>query len=142
MKNQLKTAHLRRLINQLVDSTVLTPSLAEMLRHHLDAEWTRLSRPPYSAIYQVHDDQETYIELRVIDASAYQDIVFEKGRALLSIGVNGALLSPEDEARVNRLFPHHSFRTCPHCQMRFDNWFDYYGHIHLNHFPLGQVSGQ
>ncbi len=142
MRNQLKTTHLRRLVNQLVDSTVVTPSLAEMLRHHLETEWTRLSRPPYDAIYHVHDGQETFIELRVLDASAYQDIVYEKGRALLSIGVNGALASPGDEERVNRLFPNHAFRTCPHCHQRFERWFDYYGHIHLDHFPLGLVSGQ
>lgn len=133
MKSQLLTYYLRKLINHLVDSTLTGPSLAEMVRHHLTADWVRVHLPPYPVIYQVYDRDETFIELRVTDASGYPDDTYEKGCALLKIAVNGALLAPEDEAYARRVFPLTAFRTCPICRLEFGTWFEYYGHVKLDH---------
>ncbi len=133
---QLTTYALRRWVNQIVDATMASPSLAEMVQHHLDIRWRRLgSRIAY---YSVQDCDEVYLDLRVVDASGYPDDLYERARALIRVGVNGALLSPADEASVAQWFPNQAFRTCPHCQKPFQSWFDYYGHLHLDHFPLAQ----
>lgn len=138
MRSQLITYYLRRFVNQIVDSTLSGPSLAEMVNHHLEADWTRMHVPPYAAVYKVFDREETFLELRVTDARGYEDRVYDRGCALLKIGVNGALTAPEDEAYARQLFPTQAFRTCPTCKTRFHNWFDYYGHIKLDH--LGSAS--
>ncbi len=134
MRSQIRTYYLRKLVNQLVDSTMTSPSLAEMVRHHLSVEWVRYPHPPYQALYRVHDEREAYWELTVTDARGYPDPVYERGLALLRIGVNGALASSDDESFAQRAFVGQPFRTCPHCQEPFERWLDYYGHIKTTHW--------
>jgi len=136
MRSQLITYYLRKFVNQVVDSTLVSPSLAELVQHHLWVEWVRQHRPPYQAIYQVFDAQETFLELVVTDAVGYQDEVFQRGLALLRIGVNGALVSPEDEDYARKTFHGQPFRTCPHCGRQFHGWLDYYGHVKIDHWGL------
>lgn len=134
MQSQIETYYFRKLVNHIVDSTLMTPSLAEMVRHHLLVDWTRQLRAPYSAVYKVYDDRESFLELKVTDARAYPDPVYLRGAALLKIGVNGALMSSDDESFAAQTFQGRPFRTCPHCQSPFLHWLDYYGHISTAHW--------
>ncbi len=134
MHNQLRTYYFRKFVNTLVDSTWESPSLAEMVRHHLRVDWTRQHQPPYLAMYQVYDEHESFLELWVVDAHGYSDTVYERGLALMRIGVNGALASPEDELGATRMFEGQPFRTCPYCHTPFARWLDYYGHIKTSHW--------
>ena len=132
---RLNTLRLARWVNHMVDATLTSPSLAEMVGHHLDAAWNRMGTQFGS--YRIYDSRETYLAVRILDAGGYSDDYYERGRALMSIGVNGALVSPIDEAALVKWFPHQAFRTCPQCQEAFQTWFDYYGHLYLDHFPGG-----
>ncbi len=134
MHSQLKTYYLRKFVNHVVESTLTSPSLAEMLRHHLWVDWTRQHYHPYLALYKVYDARESFLELSVTDARGYEDAVFERGLALLKIGVNGALATPDDEQYAERTFEGRPFRTCPRCQTPFARWLDYYGHIKTSHW--------
>ncbi|WP_020376656.1 hypothetical protein [Sulfobacillus thermosulfidooxidans] len=131
MRKPLQTYYLRKLINTLVDATLTSPSLAEMVHHHLQVEWIRgqmLSQ------YRVFDSRgEVYWELSVIDAHGYTDMLYQQGLALLTIAINGALVTPKDEERAKELFPNRAFRTCPYCHQRFHSWLEYYGHYKLDH---------
>jgi hypothetical protein len=134
MRTELVTYYLRKFVNHIVDSTLYSPSLAEMVHHHLGVEWTRQRVPPYQGVYHVFDDGETYLELHVTDARGYLDHVYLRGLALLRIGVNGALVTPEDETFARSAFAGRPFRTCPHCHQQFDSWLDYYGHAKMAHW--------
>lgn len=134
MHSQLKTYYLRKFVNNVVESTLTSPSLAEMLRHHLWVDWMRQHYPPYLALYKIYDAQESFLELSVTDARGYEDAVFEQGLALLKIGVNGALATPDDEQYAERTFEGRPFRICPRCQTPFARWLDYYGHIKTSHW--------
>ncbi|MCY0885564.1 MAG: hypothetical protein OWV35_06720, partial [Firmicutes bacterium] len=68
MRAQLGTFALRRFINAVVDSTEVTPSLGEMVHHHLEVDWARMKTTPYHALFAVHDSRERWIELRIEDA--------------------------------------------------------------------------
>lgn len=140
MRSQLRTYYLRKFVNSIVDSTLESPSLAELLRHHLWVDWMRQQHPPYHAVYKVYDDHEAYLELQVVDAAGYADPVYFRGLALLKIGVNGALVSPEDESYADRTFEGQPFRTCPYCRQPFPRWLDYYGHIKTNHWVDKAIS--
>ncbi len=140
MRSQIRTYYLRRFVNSIVDSTLSSPSLAEMVHHHLMVDFSRQHNPPYQAFYKVYDDREAYLELSVTDARGYSDPVYERGLALLKIGVNGALVSPDDEQYAARAFAGRPFRTCPYCQQPFSRWLDYYGHIQTNHWELKAIS--
>ena len=134
MNSQLRTYYFRRLVNTIVDSTLSSPSLAEMVHHHLLVDWTREHHPPYRAVYKVFDDGSAYLELSVVDARGYPDHVYERGLALMKIGVNGALVSLEDESFAAKAFEGRPFRTCPYCRAPFARWLDYYGHIKTSHW--------
>ena len=136
MKNQLMTYYLRRFVNSIVESTLTSPSLAEMVHHHLSVEWTRQQYPPYQAWYQVYDEDESYLELAVTDACGYEDAVYMRGLALLKIGVNGALVSPDDESYAAQTFEGRPFRTCRKCPISFSRWLDFYGHVKMSHWEL------
>ena len=140
MHSQLRTYYFRKFVNTIVDATLMSPSLAELVSHHLSVDWRRQQRPPYLAVYQVFDDRESYLELSVTDARGYADPVYERGLALLKIGVNGALVSLEDETYAARAFEGRPFRTCPHCQRPFLRWLDYYGHIKTSHWETKAIS--
>ncbi|HBQ93862.1 MAG: hypothetical protein C7B43_05700 [Sulfobacillus benefaciens] len=130
MRKPLQTYYLRKLINTLVDASLTSPSLAEMVHHHLQVEWIRGRR---LSQYRIFDSREVYWELSVIDAHGYTDLLYQQGLALLAIAVNGALVAPSDEERAKQLFPSRAFRTCPYCGQRFHSWLDYYGHYQLDH---------
>ncbi len=130
MRKPVQTYYLRRLINTLVDESLTSPSLAEMVHQHLQVEWIRDRR---LSQYRIFDSREVYWELSVIDAHGYTDTLYQQGLALLAIAVNGALVAPADEERARKLFPNRAFRTCPHCGQRFHSWLDYYGHYQLDH---------
>lgn len=134
MYSRIRTYYLRKFVNTIVDSTWTSPSLAELVRHHLSVDWTRQPVPPYAVVYRVFDEREDYLALAVTDAPAYLDVVYERGLALLKIGVNGALASIEDETYAERTFKGTPFRTCPRCRQPYARWFDYYGHIRTNHW--------
>jgi hypothetical protein len=140
MRAHLATYYLRKWINAIVDSTETSPSLAEMMKEHLEVDWARLKAPPYEAIYAVHNKKERLIELRVVDARNYLDEVYQRGWALLRIGVNGALVTPEEEEVARSLFATDTFRTCRVCGARFSSWLDYYGHLKLAHFGQTQEA--
>jgi len=140
VNTQVKTYYLRKLVNTIVDGTLTSPSLAEMVHHHLAVEWLRESRAPYRAVYTVCDEQEEFVQLTVTDARGYSDPVYERGLALLKIGVNGALVSLEDESYAARTFAGQPFRTCPHCRQPFAHWLDYYGHVKTTHWGLQKIS--
>ena len=130
MRKPLQTYYLRKMINTLVDASLTSPSLAEMVHHHLQVEWVRgqmLSQ------YRIFDSQEVYWELSVVDAQGYADMLYQQGLALLAIAINGALVTPSDEERAKNLFPNRAFRTCPYCHRKFHSWLDYYGHYKLDH---------
>lgn len=134
MQSQLMTYYLRKFVNSVVESTLSSPSLAEMVRHHLWVDFTRQHQPPYLALYKVYDSEESYLELSVTDARGYDDTVYERGLALLKIGVNGALVSPDDEHYAQKAFEGRPFRICPRCQTPFARWLDFYGHIKTSHW--------
>ncbi|MBX5467715.1 MAG: hypothetical protein K6U14_09540 [Firmicutes bacterium] len=136
MRAHLRTYYLRKWINAIVESTETSPSLAEMMREHLEVDWARLSAPPYEAIYAVHNKKERLIELRVVDARSYLDDVYRRGWALLRIGVNGALTTPEEEAEARAIFATDTFRSCRICHARFASWLEYYGHVKLAHLGV------
>ena len=140
MRSQLRTYHLRKFINQIVDSTLMTPSLAEMVRHHLRVNWTREHQAPFLAFYQVFDEQESYLELYVLDSRGYPEPLYERGLALLKIGVNGALASPDDDSYATQAFAGRPFRVCPYCQTPFARWLDFYGHIKTAHWERQAIS--
>lgn len=95
---QLTTHGLRRWVNQVVDATITSPSLAEMVCHHVEAHWGRVaSRTVY---YRIEDTAEIYLHLEIVDARGYTDNLFERGRALMGAGINGVLMSPSDEASL------------------------------------------
>lgn len=135
MRSQLQTYYLRTLINQLLDSTVTQPSLAEFVQHHLMADWLRLSPPAQSSLYIIRDTQEVFMELEVIDSSGYADLVYQRGQVLLQLAVNGILINDEDEAQAQELFPNRPFRTCQYCGLEVKTWFEYYGHVNVDHLP-------
>ncbi|MCY0880286.1 MAG: hypothetical protein OWU84_15290, partial [Firmicutes bacterium] len=66
--------------------------------------------------------------------------VYERGLALLKIGVNGALVSPDDESYAAQAFNGRPFRTCPHCQEPFPRWLDFYGHIKTSHWAMEAIG--
>lgn len=132
MQSELLTYYFRKFVNHIVESTWSSPSLAEMVRHHLVVDWTRQATPPYAALYQVFDGVETYLEIHVLDARGYEDPIYDRGKALLRIGVNGALVSPDDEAAARRAFAQDVIRTCA-CGEPFSHWLDYYAHRKLDH---------
>ncbi len=141
MEHRLDTYHLRRYVNIIVESTVTSPSLAEMVHHHLDVLFARGTRrgsgnhaPDAEAWYEVHDVDERFIRLLVSDARAYPDSLYRRAQALLRIGVNGALANPDDDQFAHEVFGRTLFRTCPHCGYRCDGWLDYYGHMKLGHW--------
>jgi hypothetical protein len=140
LKSDIQTYFLKKLINQLVDSTIISPSLAEMVRHHLWVDWTRQHRPPYMATYKVFDNHESYLELVVTDAPGYPDRVYERGLALMKIGVNGALASSDDEFFASEIFGGRPFRTCKDCGRPFRRWLDYYGHIKTTHWETRAIG--
>lgn len=134
MHSQVITYYLRNFVNNVVESTLTSPSLAEMVHHHLWVDWKRQHHPPYLALYKVYDAQEAFLELAVTDARSYEDAVYERGLALLRIGVNGALATPEDESYAARAFSGRPFRTCPRCLEPFNQWLDFYGHVKTSHW--------
>lgn len=134
MQSRLRTYYLRQFVNHVVESTLISPSLAEMVHHHLGVDWIRQFHPPFQALYKVYDEQEAYLELYVIDARGYDDAVFDRGLALLKIGVNGALVAPDDENHAARAFEGRPFRTCPHCLTPFTHWLEFYGHMKTSHW--------
>lgn len=134
MQAKLSTYHLRRYINALVGSTEYSPSLAEMLHHHLEVAYDRQKATPFHLWYEVHDDEEQWIRLHVIDARGYPERLYLRGQALLRIGVNGALASPDDDAFAHHVFGTEVFRTCRYCGYQSPGWFDYYGHLNLEHW--------
>lgn len=140
MHSRLPTYALRRLVNQILQSTEDSPSLAEMIKEHLEVDWSRQKASPYYALYAVHNHHERFIEISVFDARGYPDQVYLKGQALLRIGVNGSLANPEDEAFASATFGQRRFRSCPVCHRGFDNWLDYYGHTHLAHWGRSSVG--
>ncbi len=140
MRTQIRTYYLRKFVNQIVDSTLITPSLAEMVRHHLWVDWTREHQPPFLAVYNVFDDQESYLEIDVVDSRGYPDPVYERGLALLKIGVNGALTSAEDDSFAAKAFAGQPFRVCPYCRAPFARWLDFYGHIKTTHWESQAIS--
>lgn len=140
MKSAMATYSFKKFINQVVDSTESSPSLAEMVQKHLEVDWSRQRISPYWAVFAVHDKRERLLELRVTDARQYLDDVYRRGAALLRIGVNGALVSPEDEEWAHAVFRQETFRTCRQCGARFERWLDYYGHAKLEHWG-GQRAG-
>lgn len=133
MRAQLRTYYLRKWVNAIVDSTESTPSLGEMVKRHLEVDWARISFAPFEAIYAIHDKNERLLELRVTDAHHYRDQVFRQGEALLRVGVNGIMATPEDEAFARNVFGSETFRTCKVCGQAFGGWFDYFGHIKVEH---------
>lgn len=141
MRSQIGTFAFRRFINAVVDSTETTPSLGEMVHHHLEVDWARMKSSHYHALIAVHDARERWIELRIDDARVYPDALYERGRALLSIGVNGALVTPEDEDRARQAFRTRVFRTCRTCGERFSSWLDYYAHIKTAHWEADGLLG-
>ena len=140
MSSRLITYALRNFVNQIVDSTEQSPSLAEMLKKHLEVDWSRQGVTPFYVIYAVHDKSERFIELSVTDASGYPDEVYRRGHALLRIAVNGALTSPEDEEFAHAIFAQQQFRSCRVCGERFDTWLAYYGHAKLEHWGGGKKA--
>ncbi len=134
MQSHLRTYYLRRLVNHLVDATLTSPSLAEMVHHHLSVGWSRASDPPYLGAYQVYDERESYVTLVVVDARVYSDALYQSGLALLRIAVNGALASEADESFARDKFPGRPFRTCLSCSQSFMGWLDFYGHIKMEHW--------
>ncbi len=136
MASQLFTYSLRNFVNQIVESTEYSPSLAEMVQTHLEVDWSRQTRSPFHAVFAVHDKRERFIELRVTDANGYSDDVYRRGRALLRIGVNGALTNPDDEEFAQSVFAQRRFRTCRICGRAFQTWLDYYGHKRLEHWGV------
>lgn len=122
----------------MVASTERTPSLAELVRHHLEVDWSRMSRPPFHAMFAVHDTQSRWLELNVVDADSYSDALYRRGRALLCIGVNGALATPQDEERAKNEFGTSVFRTCRLCGDRFETWLSYYGHVKMDHLGTAE----
>lgn len=134
MEHLLDTYHLRRYVNAIVDSTETAPSLAEMVHHHLDVHFDRTRTPPFEAWFEVRDARERWLRLRVTDSRVYPDAVYRRGHALLRIGVNGALSSPDDDRFAKEVFGSTTFRTCRRCGYRSDGWLDYYGHLKLEHW--------
>lgn len=141
MEHRLDTYHLRRYVNIIVESTITSPSLAEMVHHHLDVLFARRTGPATGAHereaeawYEIHDVEERFIRLAVSDARAYPDSLYRRGQALLRIGVNGALANPDDDAFAKEVFGRAVFRTCRHCGYRSEGWLDYYGHLKLGHW--------
>lgn len=134
MEHLLDTYHLRRYVNAIVDSTETSPSLAEMVHHHLEVHFDRRVAPPFEAWFEVHDAREPWLRLRVTDCRGYPDSLYQKGEALLRIGVNGALSSPEDDQYAQTVFGRSTFRTCRRCGYRSNGWLDYYGHLKLEHW--------
>lgn len=141
MEAKLSTYYLRRYINEVVASTETSPSLAELVEHHLDVGFRRQSRSPFHAWYEVHDPHERWLMLRVTDARGYPDTVYQRGQALLRIGVNGALASPADEEFAHQVFGSPVFKTCRHCGYGATGWLDYYGHLKLAHWESQQELG-
>lgn len=139
MSGRLATYHLRRFINQIVQATEHSPSLAEMVQAHLEVDWSRQATTPFHAIFAVHNKAERFVELQVVDAQGYPDTLYQKGQALLKIGVNGALANASDEAFAQTIFGQTHFRSCRVCGQGFDTWFDYYGHARLEHW--GETAG-
>lgn len=129
-----RTYYFRNFVNSIVDSTLESPSLAEMVHHHLSVNWVRQHHPPYQVIYRIYDDRESFLEVDVTDARGYADRLYIRGLALLKIGVNGALVSPDDESYAEQAFEGRPFRTCPYCRQAFSRWLDFYGHIKTNHW--------
>ncbi len=134
MDHLLSTYHLRRFVNMLVDSTETSPSLAEMVRHHLSVAFARLKTPPFYVWYEVHDDQEPWLRLGVTDGRGYPDAVYRRGEALLRIGVNGALANPDDDLYAQQVFGTPVFRRCRICGYEAKGWLDHYGHLKLEHW--------
>lgn len=134
MEHLLDTYHLRRYVNAIVDSTETSPSLAEMVRHHLEVHFGRRVTPPFEVWFEVHDENERWIYLRVTDSRAYPDILYRRGQALLRIGVNGALASLDDDEFARDVFGGPTFRSCRRCGFKADGWLDYYGHLKLEHW--------
>jgi hypothetical protein len=131
---KLTTYHLRRYVNELVEATAHSPSLAEMLREHLEVDYDRQTAEPYHVWYAVHDRRERWLTLDVVDARGYPNDLYRRGHALLRVAVNGALASPEDEAFLRTVFGERPFRTCRRCGYRAADWLDYYGHLKLAHW--------
>lgn len=141
MQSHLRTYYLRRLVNHLVDATLTSPSLAEMVHHHLSVGWSRASNPPYLGAYQVYDERESYITWVVIDARAYSEALYQSGLALLRIAVNGALTSEADASFAHDTFPGQPFRTCQSCARPFMDWLDFYAHIKMEHWEDSAKAG-
>jgi len=140
MQANIVTYYLRKFANSVVDSTFTSPSLAEMVHHHLRADWSRQVRHPYFVYYQVYDAQNCFLEFSIADARGYADVVYERCLALLIIGVNGALVSPDDEEFASRVFGGIPFRICSYCAKPFSGWLDYYGHVKINHWETEAIS--
>lgn len=138
MEANLSTYALRRYVNEVVESTERGPSLAEMVRHHLDVQLDQQAKTPYAVWYTVHDARERWIHLRVVDARGYPSSLYRRGQALLRIGVNGALASPDDDAALTDAFGSTVFRTCKTCGFQARSWFEYYGHVKLEHWGDGE----
>jgi hypothetical protein len=134
MEARLTTYHLRKFVNAVVDSTETSPSLAEMVHHHLEVSLDPQREPPFHVWYVVHDDVERWIRLRVVDARGYPDDLYRRGAALLRVGVNGALASPDDDRYLQEAFGSRVFRTCKRCGFQAHGWFEYYGHLKLEHW--------
>ncbi len=133
MRKMLATYSLRKLVNTLVEASLSSPSLAEMVHHHLDVSWTVPRVPTLYPFYRVSDGAVVYWELFVTDHRGYGPLLYQRALALLTIGINGALATPDDEAQAHKLFPARAFRTCPDCHAPFPSWLDYYGHTKIEH---------
>ncbi|PSR36214.1 MAG: hypothetical protein C7B44_10235 [Sulfobacillus thermosulfidooxidans] len=141
MKKLLATDALRRLVNTLVDASLTSPSLAEMVHQHLLVEWVPTSIPGDYPTYQISADNTIYWELEISDSASHRALLYQQALALLRIGVNGALVTPQEERMAHKLFPMRVFRTCPSCQQPFRSWLDYYGHLKLDHLLDHQRTG-
>ncbi len=130
----VRTYYLRKVINQLVESSLEGPSLGEMVRHHLRVEWQDPPPPLRFSHYRVYDRDTVYWEIAVTDRPVYNDLIYLRGLALITIGVNGSLVTPAEESQARALFPHTAFRTCRLCGEAFDSWIDYYGHKKMSHW--------
>ena len=136
MRREFVTYYFRKFVNSVVDSTLISPSLAEMVNHHIWVDFSRQHTPPYQALYKAFDRQDCYLEFSITDARGYDNSLYERGLALLKIGVNGALVSPDDESYAQHAFEGRPFRTCQYCGQPFSRWLDFYGHIKTNHWEL------
>jgi hypothetical protein len=139
MEAQLTTYHFRKYVNEVVESTETSPSLAEMVHHHLEVRLDRQHEAPFHVWYVVHDAEERWIRLRVVDARGYPADLYRRGAALLRVGVNGALASPDDEAFLAEAFGSEVFRTCKRCGFKARGWFEYYGHLKLEHWATPEL---